>query len=294
MIKVYFDKNVLSHILTNQRGGSEAHGVTETDLKDLLGAVAAGKIRSLLGVMHLQEAAYALKAKSPEVAKEELKLIRELMYTKEIIKFPRDFPKDDILSYSQGAGPTSPMMASGIYLDNLFSDSGDIEERKKALDQTTEYNAEFLDKTTNGNDNDRRIILAEFSGKQPSFEEFYNKKILQRITELVDRAERETGRKGLADACKKRGVEGLLEFKSIAMAAGANLSYQYARVFNEMSEKRKARKGDASDLNHALLASAADILVTHDGDFAFWISRIPKTKIEVLDHVHKLIGRIKD
>jgi hypothetical protein len=293
MIKVYLDKNVLSHILTNQRGGSEAHGVTESDLKDLLEAVAVGKLVCLLGVMHLQEAAYALRAKSPQVAKEELKLIRELMYTKKIIKFPGDLLKDDILSYSQGAGPTSPMMANSVDLGSLFSDSGDIEKRKKALDETTEHNAGFLDKTTNANANDRAPILAEFSGNQPSFEEFYDKKILGRISKLVDRAEREIGQKGLKDACNKRGLEGLLEFKSVAMAEGASLSYQYARVFNEMSEKRGARKGDASDLNHALLASAADILVTHDGDFAFWVGRIPKTKIEVVDHVHKLVAHIK-
>ncbi len=293
MIKVYFDKNVLSHILTSQRGGSESHGVSIADSNDLSELIAERKILLLLGVMHLQEAAYALKAKSPEIAQEELRLIQKMMHTKEVIKFPDDLLKDDILSYAQGAGPASPLELNNINLDSIFNDSGDIEEREKALDETTEHNAAFLEETTNANSNDRAIILAEFAGRQPSFSEFYDRNILQRIAGLVDRAEQETGLKGLSEACSKRGLEGLLDFKSIAMAGGASLSYQYARVFNEISEKRRDREGDASDLNHALLSSAADVLVTHDKDFGFWISRIPRTRVKVLDHIHNLIAYAK-
>jgi hypothetical protein len=293
MIRVYFDKNVLSHLLTSQRGGPEAHGITNSDWKDLFDAVGAGRILNLLGVMHLQEAVYSLRAKSPQVAEEEKRLIHDLMYTEEIIKFPDDLLKDDILSYAQGGGPTHPLMPNTIDLDRLFSDSGDIEERRQALDETTDYNTEFLDETRGANSNDRPIVVADFGGKQPSFKDFYNKRIDRTVSELVERAEQETGQEGLFEICKKRGIGGLVEFKSIAMAAGASLSYQYARLFNEISQNRKAREGDASDLNHALLASAADVFITHDKDFAFWISRVPNTRVEVLDHVHKLISRFK-
>jgi hypothetical protein len=294
MIKVYFDKNVLSHILTSQRRGTEAHGVTKSDLDDLLEAIVEGKILCLLGGMHLQEAAYALKAKSPGVAKDELMLIRRLMYTEEIIKFPEDLLMDDLRSYSQGGGPISPMMGNSIDLENLFSDSGDIVERKKILDETTDYNIEFLDHNIIANISYKSALLAEFKGIRPSFEDFYDKKILQEIAYIIDMAEQANRQEGLAEECKKRGLDGLLQFKSIAMAAGASLSYLYAYVFNEISGNKKDRRGEASDLIHALLSSAADIFVTHDKDFGFWISRVPNTQVEVLDHVHKLIARLKD
>src|SRR5262245_26309543 len=72
MLKIYFDKNVLSHIINAQRGAAETNGVTLDDVKSLLNAVAAGKIINLLSVMHLQEASYALRASSPSVAQDEL------------------------------------------------------------------------------------------------------------------------------------------------------------------------------------------------------------------------------
>ena len=94
----------------------------------------------------------------------------------------------------------------------------------------------------------------------------------------VSRTEEETGRKGLLDACKSKGLEQMLQ-----------VPYQYARIFEEMSEKKRKRLGDPGDLNHALLASAANVLVTHDQDFVSWVDRIPYKPFKVLDHVKKLI-----
>jgi hypothetical protein len=84
----------------------------------------------------------------------------------------------------------------------------------------------------------------------------------------------------------------MLGFRVLAIAGGASLSYQYARAFREFSEKEKRRSGDPPDLKHALVSSAADLLVTHDGDFAFWFGRVPEKGVEVLEHLHKLLGRV--
>ncbi len=51
MLKVYLDKNVLSHIISSQRGEAKTNGVTVDDLKALLKAVAGGKITVLLSFM---------------------------------------------------------------------------------------------------------------------------------------------------------------------------------------------------------------------------------------------------
>lgn len=56
MLKVYLDKNVLSHVISSQRGAPETHGVTTDDLKALLNAVAEKKTTVLLSFMHIQEA----------------------------------------------------------------------------------------------------------------------------------------------------------------------------------------------------------------------------------------------
>jgi hypothetical protein len=289
MLKVYFDKNVLSHIISAQRGAPETNGVSFGDVKALLNAVAAGKIVNLLSVIHLQEASYALRASSPSVARDELRLIKQLMNTREIIKFPSDLLKDDITAYANGRELSFPLMPNPLNLDELFSPDGDIAERRKVLNDTDQSNSDFLIVTSDAKKNDREYVLNEFAGRKPAFEEFYQKKMYERIVGTVRQAEEETGREGLLEACKKRGIEGMLKIPSVALAEGISLSYQYARIFEEMSEKKRKRLGDPGDLNHALLASAADILVTHDRDFATWVDRILNKPFQVFDHVHKLI-----
>jgi hypothetical protein len=292
MFTVYLDKNVLDHLLIVRRTGVETKWVTPADIEKLQKAVAEGRVRNLMSVMQIQEAAYALNAPSESVAKEELEWIRELLYQGEIIKFPKDLLSDDISNYARGDGPSEPLMRNTIDLDGLFSPTGDIKERKQALADTSEQGAKFLETAKIANDHDRAIILADFNNQQPKFEVFYEARIVPKLRGLVQSAERSSGQTGLLAACEKRGIEGMLEFRSLAVAAGVSLSYSYARVFGELSEKEKRRKGDPPDVSHALLSSSAQILVTHDRDFAFWFERVPHRGVEVLDHLHTLLGRL--
>jgi hypothetical protein len=292
MLTVYLDKNVLSHILTVQRTGVETNRVTAGHVKKLKDAITAGRIRSLMSVMQIQEAAYALNAPSAEVAREELGLLYELLYQERVIKFPNDLLFEDIFNYANGNGPADPLMRNDFDLEGLFSVDGDIEERKQALADTTKQADDFLKVATAANDNDREIILAEFGNVQPKYDAFYKAKIIPRLKGLVESAEKHSGQNGLVVACEKRGLEGMLTFRTLAIAEGASLSYQYARVFGELSEKERRRKGDSPDLKHALLSSAADVLVTHDRDFAFWFERVHHRGVEVMNHLQKLLDRV--
>lgn len=291
-MKVYFDKNVLSHMISAQRGEKETNGVTQEDLKQLIDAVSAGKITSLLSTMHLQEAAYVLRAGSYEKAKDELKLIQDLMDTTQLIMPCGDLITADVIAYANGDGPVSPLIPLNYDLWELFRPDGDVGERKEALDKTDEQNDALLQVLADGKENDRDVILEEFGGSKPGFEEFFWKKIDERILQTTRKVEERTNSRGLVDACKERGITEMGSIPSILLAEGSSLSYQYARIFGEISEKKKKRWGDPSDLKHALSASACDILVTHDEDFAFWIGRIPNIRIEVLDHLHSLVEKL--
>lgn len=291
-MKIYFDKNVLSHLISAKRGAAETNGVTKDDVKVLCEAVASGKITNVLSTMHLQEAAYALRAASPRVAAEELSLIQDLMDTTRIIKPSGDMLIDDIISYARGEALGSPLLPFTYKLEDLFSFGGDIEERMKALDDTDKQNHQFVELAEAAKDNDRAFVLQEFGGERPDFEEFFAQKIYQRIINTIDNVEKRTGSEGLVDACKSKGIEGMVRIPSLFLAEGVGLSYQYARIFDEISNKQKRRRGDPSDLKHALSASACDLLITHDSDFFFWMNRIPDKPIQLLDHVHKLIEAV--
>jgi hypothetical protein len=89
------------------------------------------------------------------------------------------------------------------------------------------------------------------------------------------------------ELCKKKGIKGLLEVSSIRMAVGWAVSVAYAETF----EKRTPKSGDSRDMQHAVLASAADIFVTHDAALARMLSRIPQVPVEVVD-IHNLLRQI--
>jgi hypothetical protein len=263
--------------------------VTEDDVNALRQAVAAGRITSLLSTMHLQEAAYALRAALPNKAEDELRLIRDLMDTSQITKPCGNLLVDDVISYARGEASSSPLVPFNCNLEDLFRRDGDIDERMKALDDTDKQNRQFMELTDAFKSNDRAFVLQEFGGDKPGFEEFFSKKIHERMLGTILSVEKRTGSQGLVDACKRQGIEGMIRIQSLFLAEGVSLSYQYARIFDEISKKKKKRRGDPPDLKHALSASACDLLVTHDDDFFFWMDRIPDKRIQVVDHVHRLV-----
>jgi hypothetical protein len=214
MLIVYLDKNVLDHVLTVRRTGVETNRVTSADVQKLQRAVREGRIRNLMSAMQIQEAAYALNAPSEKVAQEELAGIRELLYQDEVIKFPRDLLFDDISNYAKGNGPAGALMRNTLDLDGLFSPKGDIKERKQALADTTRQGAAFLETAKKANDHDREIVLRDFNNAQPKFGEFYEARIVPKLKGLVQSAERHSGQNGLLAGCEKRGIEGMLEFRT--------------------------------------------------------------------------------
>lgn len=76
---------------------------------------------------------------------------------------------------------------------------------------------------------------------------------------------------GLADACCARGLDGLLGVRAVGLTVGAMQSMVYALSVERMAP----RFGDGYDRWHALLASAAEVFVTHDGELARRLNRIP-------------------
>ena len=291
-MKVYFDKNVLSHMIAAQRGDPNTYGVTREDVKAMFAAAAAGKVTCLLSFMHLQEASYVVRAASAKKANDELNLIQGLMDTTRIIKPCGQLLIDDVFALARGESPPSALMPLRYELSDLFRLDGDIEERKKALDDTDAHNEKLLNSFSEAAENDRALVLEEFGGKPPEFKEFFYRKIFMRMLTTIEKVEKQTSSIGLVDACKAQGIENMVRARSLFLADGVSLSYSHGRMFGGLKKKKQKRHGDPPDLHHALSASACDVFVTHDEESAFWMDRIPEKRIKVLDHVTRLFELI--
>src|SRR5262249_50436698 len=78
--------------------------------------------------------------------------------------------------------------------------------------------------------------------------------------------------------CKKRGIPGMLQITSIQLYVGSNISLAYAQIY----EGHSPRIADSRDMDHAVLASPADVFLTHDDELARRLSRIETRGFQVL------------
>ena len=111
------------------------------------------------------------------------------------------------------------------------------------------------------------------------FEAFWAKAKVKLAENLADRI-------NLGDACRKRGLDGLLNIRAVRLGVIAAASMLFAQMGGDGSEPRQPRIGDAYDLWHAILASSADLFVTHDERLAKALNRVPVTGFRAI-HVRR-------
>jgi hypothetical protein len=78
-------------------------------------------------------------------------------------------------------------------------------------------------------------------------------------------------RAGAAAACRRRGLEGLLNVRALGLVVRAALSLVFSQVING----RKPHLGDGYDQWHASQAAAVDVFVTRDDRLALHLAHIP-------------------
>src|SRR5262249_33676446 len=120
--------------------------------------------------------------------------------------------------------------------------------------------------------NEVRAVANQIPRKErPTFERYW-----QDLSTAFAEGYAEGG--GHLPACRERGIDGLLQLRSVRILVGTSLSLTYAETF----EERQPQQGDSRDLQHALTASAVRIFVTHDTQFARLLKRVPVNDFSVL------------
>lgn len=272
----YFDTNVFDHI-------HKRIGVTESDLTKLRSLIMSGRLSVLLSILNLEETVSLLNS-YPELAIAELQLILCLTDWQKLLKPPNLLLSDDIKSYARGEVPCQPFIEDSVIQLNLHRllnpSQQDITELLEVMRVTQKQKEDFKARMREA----RESVLFQakkLKGLRTNFDNYWAR--------LSDKfAEGLAEHEGVLNECKKRGIIGLLEIKSVKLWAGASLSLTYAQTF----EGRAPKMGDSRDIMHVVLASAAHLFVTHDEGLAKSLVRIPIQGFDVVD-LRGLLERVQ-
>lgn len=274
MIKtVYFDLNVFDHI-------RRRYGVTDIDLHILKAVVGSGELCILLSISLVEETLMLLKS-SPDVAREMGQLLANLTAGSKVIKPHQELLRDDIRAYAKGIPIPEPFTTEFSNLIRYLNPSeADLAGRLAVIAEIEQAKADAQATLQAASVHDLAYFRALPKGSRPDFKNYYNRHALGVAADFADEA-------GVRAECEARGLQSLLQVRSVQMCIGAHLSLGYAQT----REGQGVSQGDWHDMQHAELASAADVFVTQDAKLAKNLNRIGIQDFEVMD-LQTLLQRV--
>ena len=272
---VYFDTNVFDHL-------EQRLGVTDWDMFRLERAVKLEHIRLILSFLNIEEILFIAESK-PERAMAQLGLILKLADKRLFVRGQDEIVRSDIRAYAQRKPYQTPFtiltpdMESDI-LNMMDSPARHREDFDRIIGEARQDKETFLERSLKGQKK-LKPMAAEIGIKQYPFPRY-----------LADNAgwvlEGLAQRSGALSSVKRRGIKGLLNVKSVAVAVGAHLSLLYGHHFDGHAPS----PGDSRDTLHPVLASAGQVFVTNDGKLEQILSRLQIEDFHVMNLRNLLDG----
>jgi hypothetical protein len=264
--EVYFDTNVYTHILNVSLGRiRESGGVTSDNVKLLMKLLKSDRLRVLASVTNVEEAISAY-LNHPEESIEKLKIIRRLAKRKRMINAHFEMAKNDVVAFAQGKALPSPFVSPPSLLIDFLARPKSVDPKLfRRVAEDTKAHIEEIRKRHGEYFSDDRQHADELKADntQPSFEEYWNRHSLPGLEIIAEDC-------GVLEQCRNRGIENLLQLRSIRIGLFANLSMRYASTF----EGRLVDMGYSRDMHHAILSAATGVFITHDKKFRRLITRM--------------------
>jgi len=280
----YLDANVYNDI--------ERKAVPVDDVEATRAARNSGALIIRLGICDLEESALAVWEKDLPLALRRLAIMRELAGFDNLLKQPSDVLDMAIRVYATGGLQPSPLLPPAQRLDianriaegigNPTAFAPVVKDIIRGIEEQKESTRRML-----ADGQERSLIqLKEKFGRRDlrklSFEEFFEVAALGWAEDFARSL-------GLADACRERGLDKMLEVPTVRLTVGKVLSLIHALTVAE----RKPRGSDAYDVWHAIQASTADVFVTNDDRFHEHMTRIPGvTSVRTVKSLRELLDTI--
>lgn len=272
-MRVYFDTNVYGCIRPEE-------------VEPLRAALEQRQITLLLSLTDVDELLEGNRA----AAMSRLRVARYLVGFDDILKQPRDLLGDAIRAYAAGEPPPSPLLpldqrrliAGYLYriargdtsLDHMVSEI--VAGVRKLKD---EFYSEMVQRLAQARE-DWRLVNRNMR-RNTTFEAYWAAGALRWAEDYAAAI-------GLADACRERGLDGLLNIRTVRFCVGATMSWIYSLLVGRDGQ-RQPQPQDGYNLWHALLASAGDVFVTQDRGLADLLERVPVSDFRVVRSLDALL-----
>ncbi len=210
-----------------------------------------------------------------------LGIARDLVGFGKVLKQPSDLLHDEIVAYARGlASPPKTMPRS---LATSFE--GEMRELANGRPGCDQLAAEVAAKITTLKDWSERTPAER---KSVPFDEYlagFGPYLAEAFADSF----------GVGDACRRRGISGLLKRRAVALCVGSQVSWIYSQTVPWAGgiETRQTDWGDGYDNWHALEASAADIFVTGDDGLAKKLKQLKIADFTVVTSLRELLDKVQ-
>jgi predicted nucleic acid-binding protein len=274
----YLDTNVFDNLI------KKTNGVTDADEEQLRASVSSRRLTIVVSHITIRETLAALNS-CPDIARAQLKLIASLADWDRFVRFSSEILEDDIRHFAfNGEAANTPFEKNAAHIRSkvqlIIEGRIGFGELEAVIGEDREYKTGFLDTVRRANAG-TASELEEFrkANTIPSFEEFFEDGMEPQVLAFVESF-------GVAEECKRRGLDKLSRIPSIRALIGLGMSFMYRTSVEKKSPKSSA----ARDIQHAVsAASAADVFVTHDEELSFMLDRVPIRRFQVL-RLHELLN----
>jgi hypothetical protein len=267
----YLDTNVFDHLY-------KKIGCTSADIAELRRAIYGRGLSMPIGIHVLEEILLNRRA-SPQELVARVKLTLSLASIRRMVKPCDQLIADDIRSYAATGQPDRPLVSAQIQnaitqgIAELIESDGEelSEEIAEALEETRQRKERFVQSMRVSRQQIAPLI--EALPTRIGFEDFLNLAATQVAERFAQRAD-------VLEACRERGLAGLLEIKSVRATVGTALSFVYGQTFEDWAPA----SGDSIDFLHVPSAAAtAEVFITNDRRLREAVERVALDGLRVMN-----------
>jgi hypothetical protein len=265
----YLDTTVFDHLYRKV-------GCTSADIAELRKSVYGRDLSITLGIHVLEEMLLNRRA-SPQELVARVKLTLSLASIRRLVKPCDQLLADDIRSYAANGAPARPFVDAQIQnaithgISELIESDGEefSEEIAEVLADTTRRRKRFA-QSINATLNE---ILSSIETVGIPFDDYFKLIAPRMAAAFAQRA-------GVLEGCCDRGIEGLLEIRSVRSACGIALSYSY----DQSVKHRTPAMVDPIDYLQAPAAAAtAEVFVSDDSRLRDALGRSALNNLRIMN-----------